>query len=57
LVLVDFLVRGIGEPEKSAVIQHVNKGANWKKIIVIHPETKKEILKIGSSDLILDNRA
>jgi hypothetical protein len=46
LVLVDFLAAGIEEPEKTFVIQHIIKGAHWKKIIVIHPETKKEILKI-----------
>jgi hypothetical protein len=57
LVLVDFLLGGIGEPEKTFVIQHINKNMDWKKVIVIHPETIKEILKIDSSDLILDNMA
>ncbi len=52
LVLVDFLAGGIGEPEKTFVVQHINKGVDWEKIIVIHPETKEEILKIGSSDFI-----
>jgi len=52
LVLVDFLVGGIGEPERTYVIQHIDKGSDWKKIIVIHPETKQEILKVGSSALM-----
>ena len=54
LVLVDFLAGGIGEPERTFVIQHINKGSDWKKIIIIHPETKQEILKIGSSDFIAE---
>ena len=54
LILVDFLIGGIGEPEKTTVIRHINKGADWKKIVVIHPETKKEILKIGSSNFVTD---
>lgn len=54
LVLVDFLAGGIGEPERTFVIQHINKGSDWKKIIVIHPETKQEILKIGSSAFIAE---
>lgn len=49
---MDFLVGGIGEPEKTAVIQNINLGTDWKKLIIIHPETNKDILKIGSSDLI-----
>jgi hypothetical protein len=53
LVLVDYLAGGIGEPEKTYVVQHINRGDDWKKIIVIDPRTKKEILKIGSSDLIV----
>lgn len=52
LVFVDFLAGGIGEPEKTFVIQHINKGSDWKKIIVIHHSSKKEILKVGSSDFI-----
>lgn len=55
LILVDFLLGGIGEPEKTIVIQNINKSVDWKKIIVIHPEIRKEILKINPSDLILDN--
>jgi len=54
LILVDFLLGGIGEPEKTNVIRHINKGADWKKIVIIHPETKKEILKIGSSNFVTD---
>jgi hypothetical protein len=46
LVLVDFLIGGIGEPEKTFAIQHINKGMDWKKLIVIHPLTKNEILKL-----------
>jgi len=54
LVLIDSLAVGIKEPEKTFVIQHIIKGADWKKIIVIHPETKKENLVIGSSDFIAE---
>jgi hypothetical protein len=54
LVLVDFLAGGIREPERIFVIQHISKGSDWKKIIIIHPETKQEILKIGSSDFIAE---
>jgi hypothetical protein len=54
LVLVDYLAGGIGEPEKTYVIQNINKGDDWKKIIVISRETKQEILKIDESDLITD---
>ena len=54
LVLVDFLAGGIREPERAFVIQHINKGPDWKKIIIIHPETKQEILKIGSSALMAE---
>lgn len=46
LLLVDFLVGGIGEPEKTIIIENVDETAEWKKIIVIHPITKKEILLI-----------
>ena len=46
LLLVDFLVGGIGESEKTTVIQHINKSADWKRIIVLDPITKKEIIKI-----------
>lgn len=53
LVLVDFLAGGIGEPERTFIIQRINKGSDWKKIAVIDPETKKEILKIGLSDFIV----
>jgi len=47
LVLVDFLVGGIGEPERTIVIQNIINIYDWKKVIVIHPVTLKEILKIG----------
>lgn len=46
LVLVDFLVGGIGEPEKTIVIQNIINIHGWKKVIVIHPETKRDILRI-----------
>jgi hypothetical protein len=54
LVLVDYLLGGIGEPEKTSVIQNINIGPAWKKLVVIHPTTKEEILIIRSSDLIPD---
>ena len=54
LVLVDLLMGGIGEPEKSWVMQHINMGPEWRKLVVIHPVTKEEILKIGSSGFIAD---
>ena len=47
LLLVDFLVGGIGESEKTIVIQNINKGTDWKKIIVVSAVTRKEILTIG----------
>jgi len=53
LVLVDFLEEGIGEAEKTFIIQRINKGVDWKNIVVIDRETKKEILRIGTSDLIV----
>ena len=51
---MDLLAGGIGEPEKTYVIQNINEGDDWKKIIVICCETEQEILKIGASDLITD---
>ena len=52
LILVDFLAGGIRESEKSVVIQNLKNYPEWKQIVIIHPETKKEILKIGSSELV-----
>lgn len=47
LILVDFLVGTIGEPEITTVLRNINKPNSWRKIIVINPETKKEIISLS----------